>query len=173
MLQSRPPDGDAKVVIGDLLWYHGVRDPLVSRVVDPRAGSEWPLVFVTLGALVDQRTLFARKRLFVFVALDQVLADLRADAFEQKTHVPDDGIVPQDRRAWSGRNRAGQGPQTRQRMPRGPVPTESRPERQATRRSAGRKPKKQRISACPNAPPEFRPLPRRQCKQVIVAQNRQ
>ncbi len=66
-------------------------------VVHVELGAERALLRVALGALVDQRALLARERRGLVVALDEVLADLGADEFEQVAHVPDHGVVAQHR----------------------------------------------------------------------------
>ncbi len=96
-LARAPADPDAEVVRVDLGRLHGVVDPLVALGAHVQLGAEWPHVGLALGALVDHRALRAREGLAVLhVALDEVLADLRADELQPKAHVAQDGIVAQD-----------------------------------------------------------------------------
>jgi hypothetical protein len=74
-----------------------VVDPFVARRADVHLRAEGPLVLRALGALVDQRTLLARERRRLVVALDEVLPDLRPDELEQEAQVPDDRVVAQHR----------------------------------------------------------------------------
>ena len=74
-----------------------MRQPFVARVIDPATAAERALVLDTLGALVDQRALVAREGLLVGVALDKVLTDLGADPLEEKAHVSENWVVPEDR----------------------------------------------------------------------------
>jgi hypothetical protein len=52
-------------------------EPEIARLVDVFLGAEGALVLDALGALIDERARLARERLFVLVALDDVLADFR------------------------------------------------------------------------------------------------
>ena len=72
-------------------------DPLEAHFVDVELGSKRPLVAVALGTLVNQAALLARKRRRFAVALDDVLANLGADEFEQKPDMADHRVVAQHR----------------------------------------------------------------------------
>src|SRR5690606_13737836 len=93
----RPTDAGAEVGILDLHRHDRMGEPFVAGVVDALARAEGPLVLHPLGALVDERAVVARKRLLVLVAFNQVLANLRPDALEEKAHVADEGVVPENR----------------------------------------------------------------------------
>ena len=72
---------------------HRMIDPLVIAGVDVELGAERALVELTLGALIDDRAFGAVERRAVGVALEEILADLRADLLEKETDVGEDRIV--------------------------------------------------------------------------------
>jgi len=90
-------DDDAKVVRRQHGRLQRVVDPLVADGRDVHLRAERALVGIVLGALVDERSLLARERRRLVVALDEVLADLRPDELEQEPEVADHRIVAQDR----------------------------------------------------------------------------
>ena len=90
---GRAADLDAKVMAGDLRRRDRVVDPLIVRLIDIELRAERPFVRNALGALIDDRTLRARKGQFFSVGLDEVLADLRADVFEEEAQVSQHWIV--------------------------------------------------------------------------------
>jgi len=90
----RPANGDAercRVWRGH--WQHGMADELEAGLVGIVEGAEGLLGAFVLGPGVDQRALRAGERQLVVVALDQVLADLRADGFDQVADVAQDRVV--------------------------------------------------------------------------------
>ena len=95
-LRAAGADGHAEVVAVDLRGRDRVVDPLVAHLLDVHLRAEGPVVRLTLGALVHQRALLSREGCGLVVALDEVLADLGADEFQQEAQVPDDGVVAQD-----------------------------------------------------------------------------
>ncbi|MNV75778.1 hypothetical protein D3C71_1690940 [compost metagenome] len=68
-------------------------DELEAGLVGIVEGAEGLLGTFVLGPGVDQRTLRAGERQLVVVALDQVLADFRADGFDQVADVAQDRVV--------------------------------------------------------------------------------
>ncbi|MCY1434525.1 hypothetical protein D9M71_505870 [compost metagenome] len=72
---------------------HGVADEFVAGRVDVDQGAEGFVAALVLGSCVDQRALGAGERQAVVVGLQQVLADLRADAFHQVADVAEDRVV--------------------------------------------------------------------------------
>ncbi len=93
----RPADAHAKVMVFDMLGVDRMGQPGEARFVNVFLGPERALVLDTLGPLINQGADLARERFFVVVAFDQVLANFRADAFEQPAHMPDHRIVAHDR----------------------------------------------------------------------------
>ncbi|MCY1517498.1 hypothetical protein D9M68_521800 [compost metagenome] len=96
----RPADADAKaarVAVGGR--QQGMADELEAVLVDVGQRAERLVGALVLGPRIDQRTLRARKRQHVAVRLQQVLADLRADAFHQIADVAEDRIVAAHRLA--------------------------------------------------------------------------
>ena len=75
----------------------GVHEVLVVGVVDVLDGAERRLALLALRALVDGVALVAVEGTAVPVAFDEVLAQLRTDVREQVAHVPQNGVVAQDR----------------------------------------------------------------------------
>src|SRR5262249_6512632 len=80
-------DGHSEVVRRDFRRRERVIDPLVARGLNVELRTEWALVGIALRALVHDRTLLARERRPLVVALDEVLADLGPDALEQEPEV--------------------------------------------------------------------------------------
>src|SRR5215831_3178578 len=72
-------------------------DPFVAGKVDVFAGAERLSALDVLGALINERTLRARERHRLVVALKQILTDLRPDCFEKETEMREQRIVAQDR----------------------------------------------------------------------------
>ena len=94
---GRPANAHAKIGVVEHDRHGGVSEPGIAGSVDILDGAEWALVFVTLGALIDEPTILPAERLRVAVALDQILPDLGAEAFEYEAQMADDRIVAQDR----------------------------------------------------------------------------
>ena len=90
-------DGHAKVVAGHVGRRDRMVDPLVAVRVHVQLRAEGALVGVDLGTLVHQRTLLPRERRGFVVGFDEVLADLRADVFQQVAHMADHRVVAQHR----------------------------------------------------------------------------
>ncbi len=72
-------------------------EPFIAFRAHVQLGAERPLVGLALGTLVDQRALHARERRGLGVALDEVLADLRAEIFQQIAQVAGHRVVAQQR----------------------------------------------------------------------------
>ena len=92
-LRAVGPDHDAEVVRVDLGRTHRVVDPFVIGRIDVDLGAERTRVAGSLRTLVDDRTLQARERVFLGIALDEVLADFRPDRLEKITDVRKHWIV--------------------------------------------------------------------------------
>ena len=90
-------DFHAEIAVGQVLGRDGMRDPAIAGIIHTLARAKGAFVFDVLGALIDDGPHIARERLFVHVAFDQILADLGADAFKDKAHMPHHRIVAQDR----------------------------------------------------------------------------
>ena len=73
--------------------------PFVLRLIDIELRTKWPLVGAALGALIHNGTLCAGKRQLFAVSLDEVLADFRADKFEEKTEMRNHRVVAANRLA--------------------------------------------------------------------------
>ncbi len=87
------PKGAAVAV---LRRQHGVADEFVAIVVDIDQGAESLFGVLVLGPGIHQRTLGTGKGQGFAVAFEQVLADLRADAFHQIANVADHRVVAAD-----------------------------------------------------------------------------
>ena len=136
------PDQDPEIVVRKMLGLYRMGQPRVSRVIDTLLRAEGALVLDPLGALIDDRALLARERLLVLVALDQVLPDLGADALEEKAHVAENGIVPQDRVVGLGHVPDADGRERRKRRHRQPEPRTDRDKRQRDHRQHHDQPKR-------------------------------
>ncbi|MCY1427911.1 hypothetical protein D9M71_437790 [compost metagenome] len=90
----RPANGDTERC---RVWrghrQHGMADELEAGFVGIVERAEGFLGAFVLGAGVDQRALRAGERQLVVVALDQVLADFRADGLDQVADVAQDRVV--------------------------------------------------------------------------------
>ena len=73
----------------------GVVHPLIALGLHVQLRAKGPLVRVALGALVHQRALRPRERGGLRVALQKILPHLRANKFQHKSQVADDGVVAQ------------------------------------------------------------------------------
>src|SRR5215470_98579 len=71
--------------------------PLVLRRVDVELGAVRAQIERVFRALIRDRTLCARKRRFLGIRFDEVLADFRPDHFEEEAKVCDDRIVAPNR----------------------------------------------------------------------------
>jgi len=71
--------------------------PFVTGFVHIELGAERPLVRLAFGTGVHQRALGTRKRRGFGFVFNEVLADFRAYEFQQKTHMPEYGVVAQNR----------------------------------------------------------------------------
>ena len=74
-------------------------DELEAVLVHVAEGAEGLVRAFVLGAGVDQRTLRAGERQLFGVAFEQILANLRADAFDQVTDIAQDRVVAPHRMA--------------------------------------------------------------------------
>ncbi len=74
-----------------------VADPLVPDGFYIEFGAVGPAVDVVFCPLIDDAALDARERLFIRVALDEILADFRPDELEQETQMAPQRVVAQDR----------------------------------------------------------------------------
>src|SRR5271170_1784569 len=83
--------------IVDGLGRHRMAQPLIALGVDVELRAEGALVELHLGALIDDRPLVAAERQPVLLALEEILAQFRADVFEQEADMGGDRIVAQDR----------------------------------------------------------------------------
>ena len=70
--------------------------PFVAVAVDVVVGAERPHIERHLGALIGHRAAVAAERHAVLVALEEVLPELRTDAFEDEAEMRQDRIVAQD-----------------------------------------------------------------------------
>ena len=77
----------------ELCGRDGVVHPLVALCMHIELGAEGLFVGLAFGALVHQRTLCAGEGCRFFVALNEILANLRAHKFQHVAHVADDGVV--------------------------------------------------------------------------------
>ena len=68
-------------------------DPFVTGEVQVFSGAERLPALDVLGALINERTLRARERHRLVVALEQILPDLRADRLEKKAEIREQRIV--------------------------------------------------------------------------------
>ncbi|MCY1536935.1 hypothetical protein D9M68_724110 [compost metagenome] len=68
-------------------------DEFVAVLVHVDQGAEGLVAPFVLGPRIDQRTLGAGEGQAVVVGFQQVLADFRADAFDQVADVAEDGVV--------------------------------------------------------------------------------
>ncbi|MCY1176505.1 hypothetical protein D9M73_167800 [compost metagenome] len=90
----RTTDGDTeRGGIGGICWQHRMADELEAGPVDIVERTEGLLGAFILGPGVDQRALGARERQLVVITLKQVLANFRADGFDQVTDVAQNRIV--------------------------------------------------------------------------------
>lgn len=71
--------------------------PFIPITINIVLRAEGPLVQGVLCPLTDKRPLVARKGRTILVTFKEVLADFRADPFQQKTQMPGDGIAAQNR----------------------------------------------------------------------------
>lgn len=97
LLHQAFADVDAEVMAGNLHRRQRMVDPLVLLGVEIHLGAERALVHIVLGTLVGNGTLGARERGLVGVGLDEILAYLGPDVFEEETQVRDDRIIATDR----------------------------------------------------------------------------
>jgi hypothetical protein len=65
--------------------------------IDVELGAKWSFVELPLGALIDDRPLAAVEGRAVNFAFQKILADFRADFFETKTNIGEDGIIAPER----------------------------------------------------------------------------
>lgn len=72
-------------------------NPFIAGQVDIFAGAERLPALDVLGALIDERALRARERYRLVVALEQILANLRANRLEKEAEMREQRIVAQDR----------------------------------------------------------------------------
>ena len=91
------PDDHALGVVADRAGGDGMVKPFEVVAVDVVLRAERPLVQLALRPLIDQGPLVAGKGGPVLVTFEEILADFRADPFQQKAQMPGDGIVAQDR----------------------------------------------------------------------------
>ncbi|MNI48751.1 hypothetical protein D3C73_1033310 [compost metagenome] len=90
----RAADGHAKTArVTQRSRAHGVADEFEARLVNVDQGAERFVGAFILGPGIDQRTLGPGKGQGVAVGLEQVLADFRANAFDQITDIAEDRIV--------------------------------------------------------------------------------
>ena len=92
-------DDDAEIVRIHVRGRHRMVDPFVVHAIHVLLAAERHHVHHALGALVHQRTLLTRERHFGGVALDEVLADLRADRLQSVAEVRQHRIVAAQRAA--------------------------------------------------------------------------
>ena len=83
----------AKIVTFRRARRDRVIDPLEITGVDVLLGSERALVELTFRALIGDRTLGAIERRAVGLALQEILADFRADFLQEETDIGEDWIV--------------------------------------------------------------------------------
>ena len=55
-------DLQAKIMLSRFRRRQRMRNPFIARIIDIEFGAEWPLIELTLGALIDQRASVARRR---------------------------------------------------------------------------------------------------------------
>ena len=97
LLAVRPADGDPEALRVDVLRRRRVAYPFAVAAIDGLDRAEAALVVLALGARIDHRTLVARERQFVFIALEEVLADLGTNVLEHEAQVARDRVIAQDR----------------------------------------------------------------------------
>jgi hypothetical protein len=93
LLAVGPADDHAIVMAFRRTRCDRMIDPLVIAGVDVLLGSKRALVELTLGALIGDRAFGTVERRAVGLALEKILADLRADLLEKETDVGEDRIV--------------------------------------------------------------------------------
>src|SRR5271170_2752271 len=79
------------------LGRHRMAQPLIALGVDVELRAERALVELHLGALINDRPLVAAERQPVLLAFEEILAQFRADVFEQEADMGGDRIVAQNR----------------------------------------------------------------------------
>src|SRR5699024_1251736 len=82
-------DVDARLVFQRRYRHRAVCGPLIAGIIDVAMSAERPGLEIALGALVDQRAVFALDRVGVQVALDQILLNLGPDVLDQIAEVTD------------------------------------------------------------------------------------
>ena len=80
----------------NLRWCHGVGEPLVTFSHHIQLRTKRSFVGLPFGSGVHQRALGAGKGLGLVLAFDEVLTNFRANEFQQKPHMSQDGVVAQD-----------------------------------------------------------------------------
>ena len=77
-------------------WRDGVVEPFKRRGIDVKLCSKRELVERCFGPLIGQRPFAAAERLTVSIALGKVLADLRADFFQEEADVSHNWIIAEE-----------------------------------------------------------------------------
>ena len=96
MRTVRPTNGDTKIGVSDMRRLQRMRQPRVAGFIDLLAGPKRAFILDLLGALIHNRAVVAAEGFLVCVAFNQVLADFRANTFEQEPHMPQHRIISED-----------------------------------------------------------------------------
>ena len=87
---------NAEIVALNLRRCHGVGQPFIAFGHHIELCAKRSFVRLSFGTGVHQRALGAGKGLGLVLAFNEILPNFRADEFQQKTHMPEDGVVAQD-----------------------------------------------------------------------------